>query len=145
MERKVITVNDFQNVARNNEYFLWHFLQKNQENSTLSIYSYFKERINDENKVKELVDLVEIPYFESYVEDSIDFLNGLGIPYEKLWSSEDPFNHITRNERFTPVIIGFNKFTNVLSTFDKCYCVKGILEIIEELNPKFLLSVDTED
>ena len=86
MERRIITVNDFQSVARNNEYFLWHFMQKKQEESSLVFYSYFEKREDRENKIKELMDLVNIPYFESYTEDSIDFLNGLGIPYERLWS-----------------------------------------------------------
>ena len=41
MERRIITVKDFQSVARNNEYFLWHFMQKKQEESSLVLYSYF--------------------------------------------------------------------------------------------------------
>jgi hypothetical protein len=31
MERKIITINDFYDVARNNDYFFWHFLQKKQQ------------------------------------------------------------------------------------------------------------------
>jgi hypothetical protein len=148
MERKIITVNEFQNVARNNEYFLWHFLQKNQEESSIGLYSYFEEREGEENKVREIMDTIKIPYFESYVEDSIDFLHGLGIPYDRLWSPitnpriilKNPFN-----QSFNPVLIGFNKFTKVLSTMDRCYCVDGIMDVILELNPEFLTSVNTED
>jgi hypothetical protein len=145
MERKIITINDFQNVARNNDYFLWHFLQKNQESHSLGLYSYFKQRENSDHKLKELIDLVEIPYFESYTEDSIDFLNGLGIPYERLWSPLETLNGVTSNQRFNPVVIGFKKFNVIKTTQDICYCVEGVLEIISELNPEFLLSVNTED
>lgn len=143
MERKIITINDFQNVARNNEYFLWHFLQKNQEDSILGFYSYFKKRENLPHKLKELIDLVEIPYFESYTEDSLDFLNGLGIPYERLWSSGNL--NIRPNQRFNPLIIGFKKFSKISSTMESCYCVESLLDIISDLNPEFLLSVNTED
>jgi hypothetical protein len=145
MERKIITINDFQNVARNNEYFLWHFLQKNQENSGLGFYSYFKEREKEDHKLKELLDLVEIPYFESYTEDSIDFLNEIGIPYEKLWTPSESFYGTPSNQKFSPVIVGFKKFTKTSSTLESCYCVNSILNIITELNPELLLSVDTED
>ena len=44
MEKRIISVNDFQNVARNDEYFLWHFLQKNQEDTNLGLYSYFVDK-----------------------------------------------------------------------------------------------------
>jgi hypothetical protein len=145
MERKIITINDYQNVARNNEYFLWHFLQKNQENSGLGFYSYFKEREKEDHKLKELLDLVEIPYFESYTEDSIDFLNGLGIPYEKLWTPSEEFHGTPSYQKFSPVIVGFKKFTKTSCTLESCYCVEALLDIISELNPEFLLSVDTED
>jgi hypothetical protein len=36
MERRITTVDDFNNVARNNEYFLWHFLQKKQSENSLT-------------------------------------------------------------------------------------------------------------
>ena len=144
MERKIITVNDFQNVARSNEYFLWHFVQKNQEKSTLGFYSYFTQRENDPHKLKVLIDLVKIPYFESYVEDSLEFLNGIGIPYKRLWS---PLTHLNLhpNQKFNPLIIGFKKFSKISSTSDSCYCVERLIDVIADLDPEFLLSVNTED
>jgi hypothetical protein len=145
VERKIITINDFQNVARNNEYFLWHFLQKNQEESNLGFYSYFAERKNDNHILKEILDLVKIPYFESYVEDSLDFLNGFGVPYERLWSPPNTLEVIPSCQFFSPSIIGFKKFSKISSTLESCYCVEGLLDIITDLNPKLLLSINTED
>jgi hypothetical protein len=146
MERKIITINDFQNVARDNEYFLWHFLQKNQENSYMTFYSYFKQREDRDHKLKELIDLVKMPYFESYTEDSIDFLNGLGISYEKLWTPLESMDGSTPLAyKFSPVIIAFKKFTKISSTLESCYCIESILNMITELNPEILLSVNTED
>jgi hypothetical protein len=85
MDRKIITIKDFKDVARNNEYFLWHFLQKEQYKGSLSMHSYFDNRDNaydnrkyEINYIKTIVDQVEIPSYESYTEDSIDFLHGLG-------------------------------------------------------------------
>jgi hypothetical protein len=144
MEKKIITINEFQNVARNNKYFLWHFLQKKQGESELGLHSYFEKIEGKDNKIKELIDLLDIPYFESYVEDSMDFLNGLGISYERLWTPNGP-PELLFNQRFSPILIGFNRFNKVLSTMDRCYCVDGILEVVSELNPEFLLSINTED
>jgi len=144
MERRVITVKDFQSVARNNEYFLWHFMQKKQKDSSLALFSYFDKREGEENKIKEIMDLVNIPYFESYTEDSIDFLNGLGIPYANLWSPNNTAPN-SFHQTFNPIIIGFKKFNKIKTTQDLCYCVDGVLEIILELNPEILSTVNTED
>jgi hypothetical protein len=144
MERIIITVKDFQSVARNNEYFLWHFMQKKQKDSSLALFSYFDKREGEENKIKEIMDLVNIPYFESYTEDSIDFLNGLGIPYANLWSPNNTAPN-SFHQTFNPIIIGFKKFNKIKTTQDLCYCVDGVLEIILELNPEILSTVNTED
>jgi hypothetical protein len=144
MERRIITVKDFQSVARNNEYFLWHFMQKKQKDSSLALFSYFDKREGEENKIKEIMDLVNIPYFESYTEDSIDFLNGLGIPYANLWSPNNTAPN-SFHQTFNPIIIGFKKFNKIKTTQDLCYCVDGVLEIILELNPEILSTVNTED
>ena len=144
MERRIITVKDFQSVARNNEYFLWHFMQKKQKDSSLALFSYFDKREGEENKIKEIMDLVNIPYFESYTEDSIDFLNGLGVPYANLWSPNNTAPN-SFHQTFNPIIIGFKKFNKIKTTKDICYCVEGVLEIISELNPEILSTVNTED
>jgi len=144
MERRIITVKDFQSVARNNEYFLWHFMQKKQKDSSLALFSYFDKREGEENKIKEIMDLVNIPYFESYTEDSIDFLNGLDIPYANLWSPNNTAPN-SFHQTFNPIIIGFKKFNKIKTTQDLCYCVDGVLEIILELNPEILSTVNTED
>jgi hypothetical protein len=110
----------------------------------LLLYSYFDKREGEENKIKEIMDLVNIPYFESYTEDSIDFLNGLGIPYENLWSPKNMTPN-SFHKTFNPIIIGFKKFNKIKTTQDICYCVEGVLEIISELNPEILFTVNTED
>jgi hypothetical protein len=141
MERKIITTNDFYDVARNNEYFLWHFLQKNQNNTGLGLFSYFDTRENYENPIKTLLDDIDISYYESYTEDSIDFLNDLGYPYTKLWRSAKHIpDYIPKNQLFSPLIIGFKRHKNIISTLDICYCVEGTIDVIGKLNPEFLLN-----
>ena len=142
MEKKITTINNFYDVARNNDYFLWHFLQKNQEKGMLSLFSYSETREEVDNKMKEIIDMVGIPYFESYTEDSMDFLHDVGgYDYNRLWNRKAP----THDVSFNPVVIGFKRLNKVSDTLTKCYCVDGVLEIISELNPEFLLSVNTED
>jgi len=150
MDRKIITIKDFRDVARNNEYFLWHFLQKEQyKNSvmgaSITMYSYFENRENEINYIKTIVDQLEIPYYESYVEDSIDFIHGLGYQYSRLWNPPKPKVVINSNFLFNPVLVGFKKFNKVFSTLDSCYCTEGILEVIASLNPEFLLSLSVEE
>lgn len=150
MDRKIITIKDFRDVARNNEYFLWHFLQKEQyKNSimgaSITMYSYFENRENEINYIKTIVDQLEIPYYESYVEDSIDFIHGLGYQYSRLWNPPKPKVVTNSNFLFNPVLVGFKKFNKVFSTLDSCYCTEGVLEVIASLNPEFLLSLSVEE
>jgi hypothetical protein len=147
METKIVTIDTFYDVAKNNDYFLWHFLKKNQEKGTLTLFSYSETKEKFDNKIKELIDLVGIPYFESYTEDSMDFLHDVGgFEYNQLWNNGDnPILMVNNNERFNPVIIGFKKINKVSDTFKKCYCINGVLEIIADLNPEFLLKINTED
>jgi hypothetical protein len=49
MITKKITHNDFLEIGKTNEYFLWHFLQKNQVENIFTIYSVFDEKNNLEN------------------------------------------------------------------------------------------------
>jgi hypothetical protein len=141
MENVKVTHKDFIKIAKENDYFLWHFLQKNQNDGDFIIRS-----INDggnENKAYHLNLLlkeIKIPYFESYIEDSIDFLHELGIPYKSLWNPNFKFvNSDSRDGHYHPVIIGFKKFEKIKTTFDVCYCLEGVVKIIGDLNPDLIL------
>jgi hypothetical protein len=137
MERKTVTVNDFLEIGRKNDYFIWHFLQKKQMKNTLSLWSYFDEKKIETNPIKILLDEIPVPYYESYTEDSIDFLSGIGIASSKLWKPATLINQYVPMEYFySPVIIGFKKYNNVYSTMETCYCIEGFTEIIGRLDPK---------
>jgi hypothetical protein len=138
MIREKISYKDFHRIAKENEYFIWHFVQKEQEKNSLSICSIL-DGDKKNNPLKELMSYLDIPYYESYTEESMDFLMGFGYSYKTLYY---PFKNkkqvINLNFKFSPVLVGFKKFTNVLSTQEKCYCLDGIIQIINELNPKYM-------
>ena len=86
------------------------------------------------------MDEVNISYYESYVEDSIDFLAGLGIPYNQLWRPNVRIDqHIPPEYYFRPVIIGFKKFKKISSTLEFCYCIEGMTEVTLKLDPQLLM------
>jgi len=58
----------------------------------------------------------------------------LGIRYENLYRNAK----IEQKRKFSPVIIGFKKFTKISSTFDYCYCPDGVISILNDLDPKFI-------
>jgi len=150
MVREIITIKDYDRIAKENEYFLWHFVQKNQENTESVFYSIFvehnfkKDKETDvtyrENQLLTILDKINIPYFESYTEESIDFLINLGVPGDRLWMPpKDIKKYVPKEFYFPPIILTFHKSLFKKSTFDTCYCPEGLMDIISELNIQFLL------
>jgi hypothetical protein len=147
MIRQEVSINDFRRIAKENEYFLWHFLQKEQESTSLGIWSIFKENTstnkNVDNALIHILDKIDIPYFESYTQDSIDFLMDMGLDGKLLWTSNNFKNwYVDKKQNFKPIIIGFKRNKIITSTFEEgnCYCYEGIIELIGKLNPEFLLN-----
>jgi hypothetical protein len=129
MIREQVTVEDFNRISQENEYYLWHFVKK-VYTGPLEIQPYFDDK-TEKYKLKTILDMVDIPFFESYTEDSVDFLINLGFSAKKFWSGK---------KEFAPIMIGFNKNRKVISTQDGiCYCTEGIIDIVYQLNPKFIL------
>jgi hypothetical protein len=141
MDSVKVSYKDFYMIAKENDIFLWHFLQKNQNNGDLTLRS-IEEGNNKVSKLHLNILLKEIgvPYFESYTEDSIDFLHELGIPYSNLWNPNFNFTPKSKNTCFHPVVIGFKKFEKTITTLELCYCIDGVLKIIGELNPDLILN-----
>ena len=138
MIREKITVKDYERISRENEYYIWHFVRKtNMGNRT--IYSIFDEpdfSTDISHELRTFLEICDIPYFESYVEDSVDFLDNL-IQLSRLLSKND--------NKLNTCILGFNKRKMVTSTMHgHCLCVEGISEIIYELNPKFIEQINLD-
>jgi hypothetical protein len=137
MIREKITHKDFYKIAKEHEFFLWHFLQKDQDKSGLTLSSIIDNKRN-RNELSIILDGLDIPYFESYTEDSVDFLADLGFEYEKIFNIKNYDKSALIKYRYSPVLIGFKKYTKVLSTLDKCYCTEGAIEVINSLDPNYL-------
>lgn len=134
MIREKVTHNDYFRIAKENEYFLWHFLQKDQNESSLVLSTIIGE-VKEVNTLPTIIDNVDIPYFESYTEDSLDFLFGLGINMKQLYNNRPGIEH---KRKFGATVIGFKKFSKVSSTFNYCYCAEGVVSVLNDLHPKFI-------
>ena len=138
MIREKITINDYERISRENEYYIWHFVRKTNMGNR-AVYSIFDEPEFGPDMPHELrtfLEICNIPYFESYVEDSVDFLDNL-ISLSRLWNKSD--------HQFNTCVLGFNKRRMVTSTMHgHCLCVGGISEIIYELNPDFIERINLD-
>ena len=138
MERKIITHTDFKEIGKNNDYFLWHFLQKDQEKNIFQIFSIFKQKEDSsDNLLNNILENLDISYYESYVDESVDFLISSGIN-GKIWEPPIEGSNPDPKYLFKPVILLFKGYTLKSSTFNACYCVEGIIDIIGKENPELL-------
>jgi hypothetical protein len=134
MIRERVKIEDYEKISNENEFYLWHFVRKN-DIGPLAIYSYFENDIRKGHALRVILDKIDIPYFESYLENSYDFLINLGISGEKLWISE--------TKEFNTIMLAFNKRRKITSTFEgHCMCVEGVLDMIYQLNPNYILNVN---
>jgi hypothetical protein len=150
MIRERVSVNDFKKIAKENEYFLWHFLMEEQHQTISGLWSFFEDKINPYSKepeihqVRTLLSMTDVPYYESYVKDSMDFLINLGLNGKDLYILRNPWPHLPPDRRFhyVPLVVGFKRTGMVYNTHRVCYCIEGITEIIMRLNPELLSNVE---
>ena len=150
MIRERVTVNDFERIAKENEYFLWHYLMEEQHNSINGIWSFFDEKINpytnepEHHMLRTLLSMTDVPYYESYVKDSMDFLINLGLNAKDLYILRNPWPNLAPDKKFyyVPAVIGFKRKRMVYNTQRVCYCVEGITEIILRLNPELITNIE---
>lgn len=147
MIREKVDVKDFNKIAKEHKHFIWHFLLKKQSKTTLGLFSFFEERneIGVPNPLGFFLKNLDIPYFESYTEDSIDFLIDCGISAKLLYVPKyHPSHYYPRREMYNPVILGFNHYSKVSSTFNPgyCYCIEGLTNIVMDLDPSYILNLE---
>lgn len=130
-----VKVSDYNRICREHKIFLWHFLEKDHCSDCYNLFSYFdKTSVPGKNhKLKEIVDLTQIPYFESSTEDSFDFLIQNGIRQEAIWSF--------KRRMFRPIVVGFKNGVIASHTAKFCYCEEGLLEVIAEIDLKLLENI----
>jgi len=131
MIKEKIKVEDFERISKENKFFLWNFVVHN--NHHLEIRPIFEPYPSDKfpNGLISILEIIDIPYFETEVKDAYDFLINLDNRFIK---------SVFVNNAFQPQLISFNRRRMVGNTLKpKCYCVQGIIDLIGELNPQFLL------
>ena len=140
--REKVGTNDFRKIASNHQYFIWHFLQRNQNETRLGLFSYFDKSPNDAkiNQIKYLLENIEIPYFESYVEDSMDFLMDLGLSPFFLYKPIIHNESLEKSRKYSPLFLGFNKFKLIGGSYQVCYCPEYFIELVAKLNPDYILN-----
>lgn len=136
MIREKVTVKNYERISSENEYYIWHFVRKTNMGSR-TIYSVLDEPEHTRrNQLKTFLEICDIPYFESYIEDSINFIENI-IPLNRIWNKSD--------HQFNSFVLGFNKRRMVTSTLHgHCLCIEGISEIIYELNPDFIERINLD-
>jgi hypothetical protein len=131
MIREQIKVEDFEQVAKENEFFLWNFVV--YKKYYLDIRPIFEPNPSYEfpNALVSILSFVDVPYFETEIKDAYDFLINLDNGFIK---------NVFANNEFQPHLLSFNRRRMVGNTLKpKCYCSQGVIELIGELNPQFLL------
>lgn len=140
--REKVKVEDFKKVASTYEHYIWHFLQKKQNETNLVLFSYFDKSIEEKkiNQTKYLLDGIKIPYFESYIEESMDFLMDFEISPSTLFKPHKKNLVLEQHRKYTPLFLGFNKFKLIGGSHQVCYCSDYLIELIYKLNPEYILN-----
>ena len=120
-----VSYTEYDRISRKNEYYLWHFLMREQ--GPLAFKSLFDNK-DEINHLTYFFEYIKLPYFESYTDESIDFLDKIGISQSLLWGKRT----------FRPVIVGFKGKRMISNTFETCYCTGGLVEVIAKMDVKLL-------
>ncbi len=134
-EFQITPISEFERIAKENEFFFWHFVYKGDSGLTIKPLGYKWET---GNALEVIQDTLGVKIYQSFTEDSVDFLVNLGLPSVKIF----------KNKKFSPSFFGFHRKRMVASTIDHCYCREGITEIIFKTNPSFFesfLSIEEEN
>ena len=135
MVREQILVQDFEKISRKYDYYLWNFVWKGEGmyHSMRTIFDESSEDIESSNHLKYFLEVFDIPYFESYIQDSMDFLDVLGVPLNNL--------RIKNTNMINPFMITFNRRRLVNATYNGfCVCPEGITKLLYDLNPEIVLN-----
>jgi hypothetical protein len=133
MIREKVTVQDFERISRENEYFIWHFLMSYDysQPTMRSIFDEYEGNNYSPNRMVQFLEIFDVPYFESYANESIDFLDKLAAPLEKL--------RIPSESDLKPCVLTFNHRRLVNATYNGyCLCPEGLTDLLYDLNPDFI-------
>ena len=131
-----VKVEQFKELNSRSEIYLWHFVQPFHYEYTYALESYFRKNV-EFNTLPHLLETLEVDYYESFVEEGIDFLMRIGLPSDILY----------KNSFFAPVILLFKNgifrastnFTQMKNS-DKayCHCAEGVTQMLIDYTPEII-------
>lgn len=132
IESKKIKLEDFQNVSKNNQYWLWH-LTLPKPNDFLEIQPLDEEPNEDigYHVFREIVSQTKIPVFQTKMIEVVDFVLYLDNKILEAFKNK-------KQDELGALILGFNHSKLVDHTINRCYCSEGVINILLSLNPKLL-------
>jgi hypothetical protein len=84
----------------------------------------------------QFLEVFDVPYFESYADESIDFLDKLGVPLDKL--------RVPSRPELMPLVLSFNHRRLVNATYNGfCLCTEGLTDLLYDLNPEFIYNLNS--
>jgi hypothetical protein len=140
MIREKIKVEDFDRISLENDYYLWHFVLRDVscKPSMHSIFDNLDDEMRNPNSMVEFLNTFNVPYFESYVEESADFLDKLGVPLERLRQKGEL-------KTIKPFMLTFNRRRLVNATYNGyCFCPEGITDLLYNLNPEIIYNANLD-
>lgn len=147
MVREKVKVEDFRRIGKEYKHYVWHFVQKEQNLTRLSHFSYFDDKgvLDKPNPMIPFVDLLNLPYFESYTEESIDFLMDCNIHGSALFKPVyDPYEFVYRRQFYSPIFSSFNHYNMVSNTINYCYCAEGFINVISDLDIQYIMDIESK-
>lgn len=127
-----IRLEDFNEVSRNNKYWLWHLTEK-VHSPILEIQPLDEEpsKFTHFHTFREIVEKTKIPVYQTSVYDVVDFLLYLDNTILTALKKK-------RNNQIGPHILAFEHSRLVDHTINRCYCSQGIIHMLLNLNPELL-------
>jgi hypothetical protein len=145
MIREKVKTSDYRRISSEYPIYIWHFVQKHQAEVPFSIQSYFDDLetvYNKRSPLSKILEKINIPYFESYNFESIDFLMDLGFNSKGLYNPKPHVLGVDHYKHYTPLIVGFKNGQMISSTLDTCYCLEGTIDLISALDITLLEKVE---
>lgn len=137
MIREKIKVEDFDRISFKHDYYLWNFVLRDIpcKPKMHSIFDKDDDETGEPNIMTQFLNVFDIPYFESYVEESVDFLDKIGVPLESIRQKGEI-------KTIKPFMLTFNRRRLVNATYNGyCFCPEGITDLIFDLNPEFIYNI----
>lgn len=132
---EITQTSEFYEIAKSGKTFFWNFIIDKQNKSTYSLDALIEDNPASQrgHHLRDLVTDYNLPIYESYTKDSVDFLINFGFKSENIWND--------KKNKFKPLFLGFRGLkyiTGIPGPEVQCYCLSGVVDIIFLTDPTLL-------